>query len=72
MGTANYNTVFHSSALVQIVECLFIAYNAAEPWGLVSGHQANPVFTIIISFSKSSNTLLIQSISMEKQHLPAN
>ena len=66
--TANYNTVLCSylsgpldlKVLVQILECLFIAYYAAKPWGLVSKQQANPVFTIILSFSNISDTLLVQ------------
>ena len=51
---------------MQILECLFTAYNAAELWGLASGHQASPIFTIILSFLNSSNTLLVQPISMIK------
>ena len=45
---------------MQILECLFIAYNTAEPWGSGFGHQASTVFTIILSFLNLSNTLLVQ------------
>ena len=41
-------------------------HNAAESWGLVLGHQASPVFTIILSFLNISDTLLVQLISMKK------
>ena len=51
---------------MQVLECLFIAYNAAEPWGSGFEHQASPVFTIILSFLNLSNTLLVQPISMIK------
>ena len=51
---------------MQIIKCLFIAYNAAEPWGPGIGHQASPVFTIILSFLNISNILPVQSISMNK------
>ena len=47
---------------MQILECLFIAYNAVEVWGLASGHQASPVFTIILIFLNISHTLLVQPI----------
>ena len=43
-----------------------MAYNAAEPWGSGFGHQASPVFTIILSFLNISNTLLVHPISMKK------
>ena len=51
---------------MQILECLSIAYNAAELWGLASGHQAGPVFTIILLFLNISDTLRVQPISMIK------
>ena len=51
---------------MQILECLLLAYNAAEPWGSGFGHQASPVFTIILSFLNLSNSLLVQLISMKK------
>ena len=51
---------------MQILECLFIAYYAAELWGLALGTQANPVFTVILSFLNISDTLLIELISMIK------
>ena len=35
-------------------------------WGVASGHQASPVFTIILSFWNLSDTLLVQPISMIK------
>ena len=52
---------------MQILECLFIAYNAAESWGSGFGHQASPVFTMILSFLNLSNTLLVQPISVKKK-----
>ena len=75
--TANYSPVFCSYlwgpldlnpwwALVQILECLFIAYNAAEPWGSGFWHQASHVFTIILSFLNISNILLVHAVSIKK------
>ena len=77
MVVANYNTVFcshllgpldlnPSQALVQILVCLVLAYNAAQLWGLASGIQASPSFTKILSFFNVCNTLLVQTISMIK------
>ena len=43
-----------------------MACNVAELWGMGSGHQASPVFTIILSFLNISTTLLEQLISMKK------
>ena len=51
---------------MQILECLFIVYNAAERWGLVSEQQASPVFTVILSFLNLSYTLLVQPTSMNE------
>ena len=51
---------------MQILECLFIAYNTAELLGLASGHQASPIFTIILSLLNISKTLQVQPISMLK------
>ena len=53
-------------ALVQILDCLFIACNAAEPWGLVLGHQTTHVFTIILLYLNLTNTLVVEPISMKK------
>ena len=44
---------------MQIMECLFIAY-------IGFGHQASPVFPIILSLLNISNILLVQPISMKK------
>ena len=49
---------------MQILECLFIAYNAAELWGSGFRHQDSPVFFTILSFLNISDTLLVQLISM--------
>ena len=49
---------------MQILECLLLPYNAAEPWRSGFGHQAGPVFTIILSFLNIAGTLLVQLISM--------
>ena len=51
---------------MQILECLFLECNAAEPWGAGFGHQASSLFTIILSFLNLSKTLLVQPISMIK------
>ena len=51
---------------MQVLECLFIANNAVEPWESGFGHQVSPVFTINLSFLNLSNTLLVQPISMKK------
>ena len=47
---------------MQILECLFIAHNEAELLHVDSGHQASPVFTIILSFLNIAHTLLVQPI----------
>ena len=74
--TANYSPVFFSYLWGPLdlipdnclckYECLFIAYNAAEPWGSGIGHLATLVFTIILSFLNVSDTLLVQLIFMIK------
>ena len=48
------------------MECLFIAYNAAEAWGSCFGHQASPVFTIILSFLIIAHILVVQPICFIK------
>ena len=48
---------------MQISECLFMA---AELLHVDSGHQASPVFTIILSFWNIAHTLLVQPICFIK------
>ena len=52
-----------------MLECLFIAYNAAELWGMASGHQVGPVFTIILSFLNISETLLASTTYVKNRLL---
>ena len=45
-----------------MLENVFIVHSAAELLHVDSGHQASPVFTIILSFLNIAHTLLAQPI----------